>query len=200
MNPWIQTRHGGIFDFGSLSGITAEDIASALGGICRYNGHTNLHYSVAEHSWLITDWFETGRLDREERNILFGRNRSPDLIRRIQLAGLLHDTHEAYTADLTQPLQRAMSPAWRAEWKALQHQVEQAICVALGVPIDPGLLDHPAVKYADLHILLDEQAALLGPQAQPWEVPPPPLGVTIRAWDRDEAAERWLAAFRRLTS
>jgi len=64
-----------------------EDIAHALANTCRYNGHTNEFYSVAQHSYAVA-------------SILKHKGFGP----KIQLAGLLHDAAEAYFGDMISPL------------------------------------------------------------------------------------------------
>lgn len=64
-----------------------RDIAHHLANLCRYNGATWRHYSVAEHSLLVA-------------TILRLRGESPA----VQLAGLLHDAHEAYLGDVSTPI------------------------------------------------------------------------------------------------
>jgi len=65
------------------------DIAHALAHICRFTGHIDPAYTVAEHSIhcaLILGW----------------RGHS----REIQLAGLLHDASEAYLCDVSRPVKK----------------------------------------------------------------------------------------------
>ena len=52
---WIQTYTGKKFDIDNLdpSMVCLEDIAHALSMLCRYNGHSEVFYSVAEHCVMI---------------------------------------------------------------------------------------------------------------------------------------------------
>jgi hypothetical protein len=64
-----------------------KDIATALGNICRYNGHVPHFYSVAEHSMRVADAMIMKGATKEQA-----------------LTGLLHDAAEAYVGDMVRPL------------------------------------------------------------------------------------------------
>lgn len=65
-----------------------DDIAHALGNVCRFGGHVPHFYSVAEHSV---------RVMRHVSHLPY----------HVQLAGLLHDAAEAYIGDMVRPLKRS---------------------------------------------------------------------------------------------
>lgn len=67
--------------------IDIEDIAHALSMLCRYTGHVEYHYSVAQHSCLVHD--------------MIGAE--------WKLWGLLHDAHEAYAGDISRPYKAMLS-------------------------------------------------------------------------------------------
>jgi hypothetical protein len=62
--------------------INLLDICHALSNTCRFTGHTLYYYSVAEHSCRVHD----------------------ALPEKFKLAGLLHDSSEAFLVDLAKPI------------------------------------------------------------------------------------------------
>lgn len=85
---WLATRAGGIVDLlePTPAMIDFDEIAESLAKICRFGGHTALHWSVAQHS------------------VLCAREASP----RAAPYALLHDAHEAVLGDLTTPFKNAL--------------------------------------------------------------------------------------------
>jgi hypothetical protein len=75
--------------------IIVEDIAHALSNICRFGGHTNCFYSVAQHSVIV----------------------SQNVPKEWQFLALLHDATEAYVGDMVRPLKYNMPQYMEAEQK-----------------------------------------------------------------------------------
>lgn len=96
-----------------------EEIATALSNICRYTGHVNRFYSVAEHSVLVS------RIVPE----------------RLALAGLLHDASEAYLGDMSSPLKKLLP-----EYKAIEDRVQRSIATYFQLPFPFGEEIHAADK------------------------------------------------------
>ncbi len=114
--------------------ISIIDIAHGLSLLCRFCGQTRCFYSVAQHAVLVS------RLVPEEA----------------ALAALLHDAHEAYVGDITQPVKEYLSSS---DLEALSSRLDRAIAERFGVPIEP--LD--LVKRADRVALASECRDLLAP-------------------------------------
>lgn len=84
-----------------------DEIATALSNICRYTGHVEKFYSVAEHSVLVS------------------RLVPP----RLALTGLLHDASEAFVGDVSSPLKKLLP-----EYREIEERVQQAIANQFSVP------------------------------------------------------------------
>ena len=178
-----------------------DDIAGALGRICRYNGNVSRFYSVAEHCCRVSDHLE--------------RTHGPIM----GLAGLLHDAHEALLGDIPFPLQVALfhdNAAGAQRLREIQWATDQAIARSLApfVLPDPlvALMRDPAVKEADKRILLDERADLLTLADRPWGGIEglEPLGVDVESTRsllllrtfrlaRLLRVVRWMPAFREIS-
>lgn len=132
---WIQTRTGLKVDpFAPDSGaIVIDDIAHALGNLCRFTGHTRQFYSVAQHSVLVS-WLVPPRF---------------------AMAGLLHDAAEAYFNDLAKPVkERPEMQGYRDAEAALMGKILHQFT---GDSVLPD-----AVKEADAVMLHFEAIELMG--------------------------------------
>lgn len=92
--PYIVTYTGWEVDLANPKpdDVHIVDIATALSRICRYTGHLDYHYSVAQHSVYVSEM--TGTLE-----------------------GLMHDAHEAYVGDVSSPLKKLLPDYAKIEEK-----------------------------------------------------------------------------------
>lgn len=106
---WITTLTGKHFDFINPQADTVciEDIAGALSNLCRFTGHLEQFYSVAQHSvhvsYLVPPEFA--------------------------VEALLHDAAEAYCNDISSPL-KALIP----DYRQIEDRVDAVIRSKFGMP------------------------------------------------------------------
>lgn len=162
--------------------IHIEDIAQALSMQCRFGGHVQKFYSVAEHCVLVA-------------SILPHKKRR---------AGLLHDASEAYCVDVPRPLKRCL-----AGYTEIEARIQRAICKRFGLDVvdhekDGSLLrpwltafDDPEIHTADTEMLLLERMELKGPEPAPWRIVGSPAeGIRLKCWTPEEARCHFLSMFR----
>lgn len=107
--PFITTYSGAKFypDDMNISDIPIEDIAHALAHNCRYNGHVERFYSVAEHCVAV------GLCVPEED----------------RFAGLMHDVCEAFMPDMPRPLKGCIPG-----FDEFEERLEKAVADAFEIP------------------------------------------------------------------
>lgn len=186
MNPtWMQTgAHSEDVVGLDLRAVSADDIdwkqlARALSRIPRYGGHGRVAVSVAEHSARLADWM----LATGERSD-------------VALLALMHDAHEAYTGDITTPMQmaiEAIDPDALAVVKAVGRSVQRIIEVRAG--LEPTEAERVLVKVADLRIMQDERQMLFHARKPAWGIDHEglaPLGVAFSGWASATGEREWL--------
>ena len=168
---WMQTYTGQQFYplAPRAEDVDLLDIAHALGMLCRYNGHTQRFYSVAEHC------------------VLMSQAVAPEHA----LWALLHDATEAYVGDMIRPLKLNMP-----DYRKAEDLVMAAIAEKFGLD---GVVMPPEVKDVDTRILLAERNALLAESPRPWSVHGAPLDVEIQAWSPTQAKMAYLVRFSEIT-
>lgn len=109
---WMQTYTNRPFRFDDLSSneVDIKDIARSLSRIPRFNGHASKHLSVAEHSLAVSH-----ALKEKKYSTL------------VQMHGLLHDAHEAYTGDIISPFQRYLKECHGISFKRIQADIQTHI-------------------------------------------------------------------------
>jgi len=106
---WINTLSGQHFSFNDIDPdtISIEDIAGALSNLCRFTGHVQDFYSVAQHSVYVS------RLVPPE----------------MALEALLHDAAEAYCGDVSSPLKALLH-----EYQGIEYLIDMTIRFKFGLP------------------------------------------------------------------
>lgn len=137
-----------------------EDIAHALSMTCRYGGHTDFFYSVAEHSVRLAEAAQA-------------EGQSVD----VQLAALFHDAAEAYIGDVPMPIKVLLGDKIR--------ELEDTFMSMIAKKFGITQLDHEWVKRADARIVGNEMRAFF-PRNCPIGIPESLASVEIPvgpAWD-----------------
>jgi hypothetical protein len=167
---WIQTASGLAFHpyAPTADQICIEDIAHALGMICRFGGHCRRFYSVAEHSVWVSNLVPPTDA----------------------LAGLLHDAAEVYLCDLPTPIKDELKG-----YSRLEFLVTEAIQRKWGLDTGPW---PETVQNADLTLLATEKAQLTAPEPRPWQRLPAPLDIELKCLAPEDAKHAFLRRFREL--
>ena len=127
--------------------INLEDIAHALGNICRYGGHCRVFYSVAEHAVFVSE-----RVKRQGWSKV------------LQLAALHHDDSEAYLGDIPRPLK----PLLGDPYIELTVQMDDCIVDALDLPFQADEFHHAAITNADDWSVFVEARDLMNSEGRGW--------------------------------
>ena len=139
--PFIITYTGQVFPYDEITPdcLDIRDIAHSLSQLCRFTGHTNMFYSVAQHSLLVSERMTGGPADK--------------------LCGLLHDAAEAYTNDLASPLKRWMNDeeCLGSVYSSLQDSITAMIYRKYGVTNVPS-----SVRLYDSAACVFEAQAFMG--------------------------------------
>lgn len=143
MSSWIYTADHSEYHMGGYeqqdNRFDINTIAKALSCINRFCGHTSRPYSVAEHSLLVCD-------------IL--RDQGYSCL--VQMAGLLHDAHEAYIGDVSSPVKWELGIAW----DSFEHRHMMALRKHFAL-ITTYAAYRREIKQADLVALATERRDLL---------------------------------------
>lgn len=111
----------------TVEAIDLHDIAHSLAGIPRWLAHTEVPYSVAQHSVEVCE-------------ILWRRKAAVEL----RFAGLLHDAAETYIGDIIAPLKVLLGD----RIKEIEGAIMDKVAERFGVSRD--LFDHASIKLADI--------------------------------------------------
>ncbi len=144
---WMQTYSGKKFSFldPQPEDVCFDDVIMALSQTCRFNGHCQGFYSVAQHSL----------------GVAF-------LVKTYKYTAILHDAPEAYYGDLSTPFKEALEQKLGSGWRTILDNIDKVVAEALNYnyPIPDE------VKRADLIMLATEKRDLLKPLSWDRELPP----------------------------
>lgn len=165
---WIQTNSGKRFNPTEPvpDAIIIQDIAHSLSMQCRFSGHVNRFYSVAQHSVGVSYL-----CNAEDA-----------------LWGLLHDATEAYLVDIPSPLKRDDKFVF---YRDMEAKMQTAICERFGLEDK----EPPSVKKADQLMLVTEARDLMCPLRPDWVQICEPLPFTIDPLPPHKAKELFLRRF-----
>jgi hypothetical protein len=150
-NAWIQSYSGGQIWPLDLTAdqVVLEDIAHALSLKCRFTGHCEKFYSIAQHSVLVASLVP------------------PEWKRE----ALLHDAAEYILPDIATPIK-----PFFPQLKKLEDRVEKIIGVRFGLKPKPW---DACVKLADKQLVMEEHYQNMKPAPGPWGFDVPRAHVTV---------------------
>jgi hypothetical protein len=169
MDRWIQTFDGVKFEpfMPRAEDVNIKDIAHSLAMICRFNGHCQRFYSVAEHCIHIS-------------NLVSNEAR---------LFGLMHDAAEAYIGDIARPLKPHMG-----DIKAIEADIMNAVLIRFNIMPSADIIAE--VKEADTRMLKTEQLQIMSPTPDSWGLDDiEPYKLKLKCWEWQEAEDKFLKAF-----
>jgi 5'-deoxynucleotidase YfbR-like HD superfamily hydrolase len=143
-----------------------RDIAHALSLQCRFSGHCNTFYSVAEHSVRVSL--------AVPQDTLLART------------ALMHDASEAYLSDICKPIKHLLGG---------YQEMEDELMSRLAARFNFTFPLPPMVKVADVVLLATEARDLMGPAPAEWNLPFKPLGEKIVPISPEKAKEWFLRRF-----
>lgn len=156
--------------------VSLEDIARSLSKQCRYNGHVDRFFTVAEHSVLISRALERDGYGRVLAKL-----------------GLLHDSAECYTGDIIKPFKNALEDKGFSI-KPYELHIEEAISRQFNLPWPWPEVIH---EY-DRRIVRDEKDQLKYDPSDDWasfNIPEVGLDVECVGWMPDQAYEEFMRRY-----
>lgn len=158
----MMTRSGRLLDLNNLKpeDISVLDIAHSLSNLCRYNGHTERFYSVAEHSVRLARYAINNYTEENNYSLRLAR------------ALLLHDGTEGYVGDVIYHLKRELP-----QFSDFENKV--AAVLNKKYEVDTSEEIQTEVASLDRRICFDEMYALCNGRIDPWfyENKTAPLGM-----------------------
>jgi len=168
---WIQTMSGRKVCLDNIDPSTIDemDIAHSLSMQSRFNGHCLRQYNIAQHSLLVYELVKKA-IDYPKRfPPLTGADIAHEITElQIMLGALLHDSSEAYTGDIVNPLKRFIRSKTTA-FDDLEEDITKVIFTKYDCVTTYSLgLIHPLIKDCDREALAIEKKYLMIPIADIW--------------------------------
>lgn len=153
--------------------VDPEVIAHSLSKLCRFTGHCQRYYSVAQHCVHVSRLVPPAHA----------------------LEGLLHDASEAYIGDVSRPLKAILDVLAPGILTQIEDRIHRVIAKRFGTRFP-----HPSsVKYADNVALATEKRDLMVATSATWFDLPVPDERIIRPLGPKAAETAWLSRFQELT-
>lgn len=164
---WLQTATGRRFwpldprpeDFDIL------DIAAALSKQCRFGGHCDWHYSVAQHSIYVSH-----QVPPEH-----------------QMAALMHDATEAYCIDVPRPMKRSL-----IGYRKIEERIWQALAVKFRLPL---VLPSCVHKADESVLLAEKAQLMCPGPDWTLDTEAKPANIKISMWTHDQARKAFISRF-----
>lgn len=170
VGDWIQTFTGK--QFWPLDArpeeVDIDDIAHALSMLCRFNGHCNRFYSVAEHSVHVSCIVDPVHAK----------------------LGLLHDAAEAYVADVARPI-KPFIPNFGSIERRLMTVIAARFWLGSITHIDVVLADNEML-FTEKAVLMPNSPAPWSGQVQPLDTR------MIQCWSPERARIEFIQRFNTL--
>jgi hypothetical protein len=168
----IRLRSGLYFDLADPKPdqFTLRDIAGALSKICRFGGHLDRFYSVAEHLCHCADQAVSDQLVSADIEAVF-----------------MHDAAEAFVGDMVKPL-KIMQPAF----SAIELKIELVIAKRFGIDFHGA---RSVINKIDNEMLIAEKRALFPADSVIWRGQDQvrKLDVAFRLWKPNEAESQFMS-------
>lgn len=150
--------------------VDIKDIAHSLSMQCRYNGHSQVFYSVAEHSVLM----------------------SRQVSGKAALYALMHDAAEAYLSDIVTPIKKYL------RLEAVEKEIWHAVQRKFGVVLTPEVIGE--VELADLKMLATEKNQIINDEGEWAPLQGiAPYDLYIMGWEPKAAEAEFLNRFKELS-
>jgi uncharacterized protein len=172
LGPWIETYTRKRIYYWNITEdvISIQDIAHALALTCRFGGHSDFFYSVAQHSVLVS-------YICEKQHALYG---------------LLHDAAETYLMDVPHSLKNLL-----AGYTQFEQNLMEVISKKFGLDVR---LFAEVKKADNQLLATEARDVMGVPNAvERWGLPEKPLVDPIIPWSWESAEERFLRRFKQLT-